>query len=233
VEGSGDTDAGIAQLAALIGDQTRARMLVTLMDGRARTGTELAALADVGPSTASVHLQRLQAAQLVAVRRQGKHRYYSLGGGEIAAVLERLSALAGASGAAPTRAPEHLRALRTCYDHMAGSVGVALLERLTSLGWLAAARSAGDAGLELSASGARALGALGVDIEAALAARRRFAFGCLDWTERRYHLGGALGAALLQLARRRGWVLQELDSRALRLTDSGRRALSRLGVRLR
>jgi DNA-binding transcriptional ArsR family regulator len=234
MEGSADTDAGIAQLAALIGDQTRARMLVTLMDGRARTGTELAALADVGPSTASVHLQRLQAAQLINVRRQGKHRYYSLGGGEIAAVLERLSALAGSSSSAvATRAPEHLRALRTCYDHMAGSVGVALLERLTSLGWLTASRNAGDAGLELSALGVRSLGALGVDIEAALAARRRFAFGCLDWTERRYHLGGALGAALLQLARRRGWVLQELDSRALRLTENGRRALSRLGVRLR
>lgn len=228
---TGDTDAGIAAIAALIGDATRSRMLVSLMDGRARTGTELAAAAEVGPSTASAHLHRLERARLVSVHRQGKHRYYSLGSTDVAALLERLSALAGTgSSGFACRAPQHLRAARTCYDHIAGSVGVALLERFASLGWLAPAGLAGDSSYQLSEAGERAFGALGLDLESARGARRRFAFGCLDWTERRYHLGGALGAAFLQLAQRRKWVLQDLDSRALRLTDAGRREFARLGV---
>jgi DNA-binding transcriptional ArsR family regulator len=224
-----DADRGIADLAAVIGEPTRARMLLSLMDGRARTGTELAALAEVGASTASAHLQRLQAVRLISVRRQGKHRYYALGGADVAGLLERLSALAGGS-AAPyvSRTPTRLRAARTCYDHIAGAVGVALHERFAALGWL----TAGPDGLyEMSSTGARAFAALGMDVEAARAARRRFAFGCLDWSERRYHLGGALGAAFLQLACRRRWVVQDLDSRALRVTELGRRELlARLGV---
>jgi DNA-binding transcriptional ArsR family regulator len=226
-----DTDLAIASIAAVIGDATRARMLLSLMDGRARTGTELAALADVGPSTASAHLQRLQTARLVTVYRQGKHRYYSLSGLEVAGLLERLSTLAGARGEGiTTRAPQHLRAARTCYDHIAGTVGVRLLDRFAALGWLTPAVSAGKADYGLTAAGTTAFAALGVDLAAAHSARRRFAFGCLDWTERRHHLGGALGAAFLQLARYRKWVQQDLDSRALRLTDSGRREFARLGV---
>ncbi|MGA2365631.1 MAG: helix-turn-helix transcriptional regulator [Steroidobacteraceae bacterium] len=232
MDATADSDTGIAAIAAVIGDPTRARMLVSLMDGRARTGTELAAVAEVAPSTASVHLQRLQAARLVSVQRQGKHHYYTLGGVEIASVLERLSALAGTGrrGTIVCRAPQHLRAARTCYDHIAGSIGVALLERFAALGWLAREQGDGAADYGLTAAGTRALAALGLDVQAARAARRRFAFGCLDWTERRHHLGGALGAAFLQLATRRKWVLQDLDSRALRLTDSGRRELTQLGV---
>jgi DNA-binding transcriptional ArsR family regulator len=228
-----DTDTGIAAIAAAIGDATRARMLVSLMDGRARTGIELAAVADVGPSTASAHLQRLQAARLVSVQRQGKHRYYSLGGAEIAGLLERLSALAGTRGEGIVcRAPQHLRAARTCYDHIAGTVGVALLERFAVLGWLAPAADSEQADYGLTAAGTRAFATLGLDVVSARQTRRRFAFGCLDWTERRHHLGGALGAAFLQLAQRRKWVLQDLDSRALRVTGGGRRAFARLGVSL-
>ena len=227
-----DTDAAIAAIAAVIGEPTRARILVSLMDGRARTGTELAAIAEVGASTASAHLHRLEAARLVNVRRQGKHRYYTLSGLEVAGILETLSALAGGRGQPfVTTAPQHLRAARACYDHIAGTVGVALRERFTSLGWLTAHASGSDEVYELSSSGARAFRALGVDLEAAHAMRRRFAFGCLDWSERRYHLGGALGAALLQLARKRRWVTQDLDSRALRVTELGRREmLGRLGL---
>jgi DNA-binding transcriptional ArsR family regulator len=228
-----DTDTGIAAIAAAIGDATRARMLVSLMDGRARTGIELAAVADVAPSTASAHLQRLQAAQLITVQRQGKHRYYSLGGAEIAGLLERLSALAGTRGEGIScRAPQHLRAARTCYDHLAGTIGVALLERFATLRWLSPEGSCEQADYGLTAAGMRAFTGLGVDVASARQTRRRFAFGCLDWTERRHHLGGALGAAFLQLAQRRKWVLQDLDSRALRLTGSGRRAFVRLGVSL-
>jgi DNA-binding transcriptional ArsR family regulator len=227
-----DTDTGIASIAAVIGDATRARMLVSLLDGRARTGTELAAVADVGPSTASAHLQRLQAARLVSVHRQGKHRYYSLGGAEVAALLERLSAFAGTdNGEGITcHAPRHLRAARTCYDHIAGTIGVGLLERFAALGWLAPDASLARADYALTACGASAFATLGLDVASARATRRRFAFGCLDWTERRHHLGGALGAALLQLARRRKWVRQDLDGRALQLTEAGRRELARLGV---
>ena len=230
MDAGADSDVALAALAAVIGEPTRARILLSLMDGRARTGTELGALADVGPSTVSAHLQRLQAACLVCVRRQGKHRYYSLGGAEVAGMLEKLSALAGGSTAPfVSRAPQRLRAARTCYDHIAGGVGVALRERFAALGWLLAGAS--DESYELSGSGARGFSSLGIDLAGARALRRRFAFGCLDWSERRYHLGGALGAALLLLARRRRWVVQDLDSRALRVTELGRREmLGRLGV---
>jgi len=227
-----DTDTAIATLAGVMGEPTRARILVSLLDGRARTGTELGAIAEVGASTVSAHLQRLVAAHLVAVRRQGKHRYYSLTGPEVAALLEKMSALAGGRSAPYTcRAPERLRAARTCYDHIAGTVGVALRDRLTALGWLAAHASGDEETYEVSSSGASALAALGIDLGATRSLRRRFAFGCLDWTERRYHLGGSLGAALLALALKRRWVVQDLDSRALRVTVGGRRELlGRFGV---
>jgi len=174
----------------------------------------------------SAHLQRLTAAQLVAVRRQGKHRYYSLGGADVAALLEKMSALAGVRCTPYVcRAPERLRAARTCYDHLAGSVGVALHERFTELKWLAAQTGGDDETYEVSSSGASAFAALGIDLGAARSLRRRFAFGCLDWTERRFHLGGSLGAALLALALKRRWLVQDLDSRALRVTVGGRREL--------
>jgi DNA-binding transcriptional ArsR family regulator len=232
VDAQPDTDSAIATLAAVMGEPTRARILVSLLDGRARTGTELAAIAEVGPSTVSAHLQRLAAAQLISVRRQGKHRYYSLGGAEVAALLERMSALAG-TRCAPyvCRAPERLRAARTCYDHIAGSIGVALRERFTELGWLAAQASGDEETYEVSTSGVSAFATLGIDLGAARSLRRRFAFGCLDWTERRYHVGGSLGAAFLTLALKRRWVVQDLDSRALRVTAGGRRELlGRFGV---
>lgn len=227
-----DTDTAIATLAAVMGEPTRARILVSLLDGRARTGTELGAIAEVGASTVSAHLQRLASAHLVAVRRQGKHRYYTLSGPEVAGLLEKMSALAGARAGPPvSRAPERLRAARTCYDHIAGTVGVALRDRFTELGWLAAHPSGDGETYEVSSSGASAFAALGIDLGATQGLRRRFAFGCLDWTERRYHLGGSLGAAFLALALKRRWVLQDLDSRALRVTAGGRRELlGRFGV---
>ena len=227
-----DTDVAIAAIAAVIGEPTRARMLVSLLDGCARTGTELAAVAEVAASTASAHLHRLEAARLVIVRRQGKHRYYSLGGADVAGLLERMSSLVGAPRQPfECRAPERLRAARTCYDHIAGSVGVALRDRFAQLGWLAARSADGEETYDVTPGGVRAFTALGIDLTATRSQRRRFAFGCLDWTERRYHVGGSLGAALLALARKKRWVVQDLDSRALRVTELGRREmLARLGV---
>lgn len=200
-------------------------MLYGLMDGRARTSTELAILADVVPSTASAHLGRLKSERLVTMTVQGKHRYYSLDGADVGRALEALRVVAGGPRApvAP-RVPDRLRAARTCYDHLAGTIGVSLHDRFRARGWLSGG-AAGDAGYDLTASGGKALTALGVDIAATRALRRRFAYPCLDWSERRPHIGGALGAALLALALKRRWVTRDLDSRALGVTRQGRREM--------
>lgn len=225
-----DADAAVPRIAAAIGEPARARMLYCLMDGRARTSTELAVVGDVRPSTASVHLGRLKAARLVTVLVQGKHRYYSLNGESVARALEALNVLAGRPRPpfAP-RTPSRLRAARTCYDHMAGTVAVALHDRLKTLAWVMAGAPGGD--YTLTAAGARELAALGIDLDGTRSLRRRFAYACLDWSERRPHLGGALGAALLTLAFEKRWVARDLDSRVLTVTTAGRRALlARFGV---
>jgi DNA-binding transcriptional ArsR family regulator len=227
-------DAAISKIAAAIGEPARARMLYCLSDGRARTSTELAVVADVSPSTASVHLQRLKTQRLVKVLAQGKHRYYSLDGANVAAALEALSVLAGGSPSASVpNTPNRLRAARACYDHIAGSLGVSLHDRFQTLGWLAADSTTGDNACDLTLSGTKAFAALGIDVEATRSLRRRFAYACVDWSERRPHLGGALGAALLKLALQRKWVLHDLDSRALGITSFGRREmLTRFGLRV-
>lgn len=227
-------DGGVCRIAASIGEPARARILYCLMDGRARTATELAAVAEVGAPTASVHLNRLVAEHLIKVLTQGKHRFYSLEGSNVASVLESLSVLAGRSRNkfVPTTLGS-LRAARTCYDHMAGTLGVALHDRFTTTGWLAARSKGNDYAYDVTPKGTRAFGALGIDVNAARALRRRFACGCLDWSERRFHLGGALGAALLKVALKRKWVVPEPDSRALTITANGRREmLARFGIRV-
>ncbi|CAN7668502.1 ArsR family transcriptional regulator [Variovorax sp. LjRoot130] len=220
-------DTYLARLAGAIAEPARARMLCCLLDGHARTATELAAVGEVAASTASAHLARLKEQRLVESVAQGKHRYFRLAGSEVAAVLEGLLVVAGAprSEFQPT-APSRLRAARTCYDHMAGTAGVALHDRLHAQGWLQATAEGGA--YELTAEGAVALESLGLDIENARSSRRRFACACLDWSERRPHLGGALGAAWLQLSLRRGWVRQELDGRALALTPKAKREMPEL-----
>lgn len=227
-------DAGASGIAAAIGEPARARMLYCLMDGHARTSTELAAVADVSPSTASVHLNRLRSAHLVKVLVQGKHRYYSLDGLDVAGVLEGLSVLAGgARNNFVPSTPSRLRAARTCYDHLAGTIGVSLHDRFTALHWLSASSPASDNSYQLTQAGAKTFEALGIDIAATRTLRRRFACACLDWSERRFHVGGALGAAFLKIALRRKWLLQDLDSRALNLTTLGQREfLARFGLQL-
>lgn len=226
-------DASACSIAAAIGEPARARILYCLADGRARTSTELAIVADVSPSTASVHLQRLTAKRLVKVFAQGKHRYYSLEGPNVAAALEALSVLAGGTrNTFVPNTPEPLRAARTCYDHIAGSLGVTLHDRIRTMGWLMD-DSKGGSSYNLTPRGEKGLEALGVVVDATRALRRRFAFACVDWSERRPHLGGAVGAALLSVALRRKWVSQDLDSRVLRVTAFGRREmLARFGLRV-
>ncbi len=209
-------DIAASSIAAAIGEPARARMLYSLMDGHARTSTELAIVASVTPSTASAHLNRLKAEHLVSVLVQGKHRYYTLRGPRVASVLEGLNVLAGTPRKefVPST-PGALRDARTCYDHMAGTIGVLLHDRLRSLRWLRADRKRSDTAYDLTPLGCSSLSALGLDLAATRALRRRFACACLDWSERRPHLGGALGAAVLQLALKKRWLTQELDSRAL------------------
>src|SRR5215510_1844317 len=224
----------VARIAGAIGEPARARMLFCLMDGHARTSTELAVVANVSASTASAHLNRLKTERLVKVITQGKHRFYSLDGPKVARVLESLSVLVDQ----PRRkfvpnTPTRLRAARVCYDHMAGHLGVLLHDRFQQLKWLAGAKTNGDDAYDLTVEGVKALAALGVDVEEIRKLRRRFAYACLDWSERRPHIGGALGAALLKLAIKKKWVAQDLDSRAIRVTNTGRREmLARFGVEL-
>ena len=217
-------DSGIA---AAMGDPARARILYCLLDGHARTSTELAIVAEVSPSTASDHLARLKQQRLVAVLAQGKHRYYSLGGRNVAAALEALSVVAGQpEHTFVPNTPSRLRAARTCYDHMAGKIAVQLHDRLIELGWLTT--GANGSGYEVTGDGAKTFALLGIDLDATRALRRRFACPCLDWSERRPHLGGALGAALLKVALKKRWATQELNSRVLNITLSGRRELKDL-----
>lgn len=220
----------VARIAAAIGDPARSRILFCLMDRRARTSTELSVVADVGASTASAHLARLRDAGLVNVVAQGKHRYYRLAGADVAVALEQLAVIAGAAERPfVSSTPRRLRMARTCYDHIAGRLGVALHDALLQRGWLEV-----GAGLEdyaPSVAGTEELGRLGIDVATLAAKRRSFARACLDWSERRSHLAGALGAAFLELCAAKGWVEREPDGRSLTLTERGEDGLARtLGI---
>jgi DNA-binding transcriptional ArsR family regulator len=219
-------DGAAATIAAAIGEPARARILYCLMDDRARTSTELAAVADVGTSTASAHLDRLVKARLLTVAAQGRHRYYRLAGPEVGRILEGLTAIAGASSPRfIPRTPNRLRSARSCYDHIAGNLGVLLHDRLFALEWIS--REGGNEAYAITEMGRRKLAEIGIDV-AGLAGRRRVAFGCLDWSERRSHLGGTLGAALLSLACRRRWLSRDLEGRGLSPTAAGRQEFGRI-----
>jgi DNA-binding transcriptional ArsR family regulator len=212
----------LAAVAAAVADKTRATMLCALMDGRAYTATELSVVADVAASTASSHLARLLEQQLIECVPQGRHRYFRIANRQVAGALETLMGLVSPDKAViRSNTPANLRFARTCYDHMAGELAVALHNSLVERGWLL------TESYTLSEEGRLQLNHLGVDC-APTASRRRFACACLDWSERQSHLGGQLGAALLQTCERQGWVSRQLDSRALRLTSSGRKSLKNL-----
>ena len=215
-------DAGLAQLAGAIAEPARARMLCSLLDGHARTATELSALAEVSASTASAHLARLRGDGLLTVLAQGKHRYFRLASAEVAQALEALLVVAGFSRPVFTPStPDRLRHARTCYDHMAGTVAVALHDQLLAQDWLLA----DGVDYRLSEEGVTGMAARGIDVARLAGQRRRFACACLDWSERRFHLGGALGAAVLQLALRQRWAEREPGSRALTITPKNQQRL--------
>jgi DNA-binding transcriptional ArsR family regulator len=225
----GSLESVISGVAAAIAEPARVRILYCLLDGRARTSTELAVVANVSPSTTSVHLNRLKAQNLVKVFVQGKHRYYSLNGTDVASALEALGVIAGgARSKFVPSTPNELLAARTCYDHMAGRMGVLLHDRLKALRWLSEKVHA----YEVTFPGVQGLAGLGIDVDATRMQRRRFAYPCLDWSERQPHLGGALGAALLRMTVQKKWLVQEFDGRVLHVTQLGRRELlGRFGIK--
>ncbi|NDO80658.1 transcriptional regulator [Citrobacter sp. NCU1] len=214
-----ELESRMALTAAVMADKSRSRMLSALMDGRAWTATELSAVADVSASTASAHLARLCEQQFVISLAQGRHRYFRLASSEIAQLLERLMGVAWASSATPKiTTPLSLRRARTCYDHLAGEIAVMLYDTLISRQWVTAQ---GDA---LTPLGQEKLAALGIEIDAG-ASRRKLSCGCLDWSERRYHTGGILGAALLTWFGQQRWITTTAGSRQVTFTPLGIRKL--------
>lgn len=214
----------IAEIASLIGDPARANMLGALMSGRALTAGELAREAGITAQTASGHLARLREAGLLLVEAQGRHRYFRLSGPDVAQVLEGLMGLAARTGRLRHRTGPRdpaLRAARTCYDHLAGSLAVDLLEALVATGRLAMERGTPV----VTPAGRGFFVAEGIDMAALEAGRRPLCRACLDWSERRHHLGGALGSALLALFTARGWLRRERAGRIVGITPAGGVAL--------
>lgn len=210
----------IARLAALVGDPARANMLTVLMGGQALTAGELAREAGVTAQTASSHLARMEEAGLLARRAQGRHRYFALAGDEVARLLEGMMGVAAAAGhrrARPGPREPALRDARVCYDHLAGAQAVAMLDGLLERG---AVREDGGA-LILTDEGAVLFERFGVAVATLRRGRRPLCRACLDWSERRFHLGGGLGAATLACLQDRGWARREMGSRVVRFTNSG------------
>ena len=215
----------LALVASLIGDTTRATILAALLDGRALTASELAYFAHVSPQTASGHLAKLTDGMLLTVLRQGRNRYYRLATPLVAQMLEGIMAVAseGPQRHRPaSKADEAMRMARTCYDHFAGKLGVGLADTLMEHGYLILTPEAG----EVTERGAIFLGDFGLDLAALRAKRRILCRPCLDWTERRLHLSGTVGAALARRCFDLGWLTRSRDSRALAVTPAGRRGLA-------
>lgn len=217
----------IVGIAALIGDHARAEVLTALMADRALTATELAELAGVTKQTISAHLAKLVDAGLVAVENQGRHRYFRLADQDVAQLLESLMGVAFRTGAVRVRASPRepaLRKARVCYDHLAGEMGVRIYEGLMKRRALVP----GVDGLELTADGQHLFQKLRIDTAALSKQKRAFCRACLDWSERRHHLAGALGAALLARVVELGWAKRARDSRVVLFTADGQQALHKM-----
>jgi len=215
--------ANMVEVAALVGDTARATMLAALMGGQALTAGELASLAGISPSTASGHLVKLVAARLLSMTRQGRFRYYRIASPLVAQMLESIIAVA-AIEVPPRYQPrsmrdDALRFARTCYDHLAGQLGVAITDALVARGYVIL----GEDGGEVTAQGLRFLTDFGADLN--LRSKRIFCRPCLDWSERRYHIAGLVGAEIWRRTLELGWLKRSRDSRAVRLTVAGRAGL--------
>lgn len=209
----------LAHVASAIADRTRASMLCVLMDGRAYTATELSVVAEVAPSTASEHLAQLVACQLLKVTKQGRRRYYHLHDPDVATALETLMGLAHREPSSlRSSTPRNLRFARTCYDHLAGKVAVAIYDRMLALSWLDVETSMP------TEAGRRELKRMGLVMDPG-ACRRRYSCPCMDWSERRPHLGGYLGHALLTRFDAYGWMERAEEGREVRFTRKGKAGL--------
>jgi DNA-binding transcriptional ArsR family regulator len=221
----------LARVAGLFADPARARILRTLIDGTLRPAGELAFAANISAQSASAHLAKLVEGGLLELKAQGRHRYFRIANPEVADAVESLGSLGEALQPRAPRAPaipratppQFLRA-RTCYDHLAGDTAVQVCGAMVNARWLAAE----DRDFRLTPLGEERLAALGVDLEAALHKRRAFARACVDLTQRRPHIGGALGAALLDMYFERGWILRMRRSRAVSITPKGSEGFGRL-----
>ena len=218
----------IARIAALVGEPARTAMLLELVDGRALTARELAATANITPQTASRHLAQLVDAGLLVVDKQGRHRYHRLASSTVANMLEAIMQLASSNRSErPARvatgpSDRKMRCARMCYDHIAGRLGVAMANRLQTDNALVFAEGSGQVTDQLGV----ALSKIGLSLDNASSKRRALCRPCLDWSERRYHVAGQLGAALCQHLLGRQWIRRDQNSRVLAVTPTGARALS-------
>ncbi|WP_374369230.1 ArsR/SmtB family transcription factor [Dongia sp.] len=217
----------ISRVASLIGDPARANILEALMAGKALTSSELAVEAGITAATVSSHLGKLQEAGLIAVQAQGRHRYWRLAHHEVAEMLEALTGIAARTGHLRTRTgPKEpaLRKARICYDHLAGDYGVLLYEALKKRKVFTAAED----GLQLSKAGSRFCDEFGIDLVALEQSRRPLCRDCLDWSVRKSHLAGSLGAALLTRIQALGWARREKAGRVIAFTPPGERAFLKM-----
>ncbi|MEZ0308443.1 MAG: ArsR/SmtB family transcription factor [Ramlibacter sp.] len=225
-----DAEPDLARIAATVGDPRRIQMLSLLMEGRALTAKELALGVGVEPATATAHLKRLLDDGLLEVTAQGRHKYFRFSSEHVAQLVESLMRVAPPrKPATQAKGGEPIRAARFCYDHLAGSLGTGLLALMLNKGWVV------DAGpepkqLELTPKGEKALASLGLDASTARARRRQFACRCLDWSERRDHLGGALGAELAEHFKAARWIERQKHSRVVKVTALGKQGLQALGL---
>lgn len=224
-------DPDIARIAALLADPARARILWTLIDGTTRPAGELAFAANISAPSASAHLAKLVEGGLLESEAQGRHRYFRIASTEVAGMIEGMASLGAAARPRSPKAPlptpatpvEFLHA-RTCYGHLAGEKAVRILEAMLKLRWL----KADEGDYAVTALGERKLAALDIDLEALRQSRRVFARACVDLTQRRPHLGGALGEALLDLYVERGWVQRHRRSRVVSITPKGEESFGRI-----
>lgn len=222
----------LATIATLVGEPTRAQILLALMGGEALPASELAMRAGITPQTASSHLSKLLDGGLVKVMKNGRHRYYALKSHEVAEVLEALQVIAPLQKSIKPRtskiSPELCYA-RTCYDHLAGQLGVAVTDALMTKGYLLA----NDDQYEVTATGETWFTGVGINLPDIHKKRRKFAFACLDWSERKFHIGGALGSAIAEVFIESGWVKRHKQNRSLTITHTGHTQLNKhLGIRL-
>ena len=215
----------MVEVAALVGDTARAAMLAALMGGQALTASELAALARISRSTASGHLAKLTGARLLSVTQKRRNRYYRVASPLVARMLESIKAVAALETPAryqPRSAQDDaLRLARTCYDHLAGRLGVAIADALARKKYVVLSEEGGT----VTPAGARLFTKFGVALAAKSGGRRIFCRACLDWSERRYHVAGFVGAEIQRRCLELGWLTRLRDSRAVRLTPAGRRGL--------